>query len=337
LALRVVEVLQAIHLLLAFPLFVVVVGVDARWVARSLLLRYRRLWHVDDPTARDGDPNSTAATPQDYLEKISQIPFWLEPMSAGATRKYLRGLLEDSLAPAHVGAVDGKRPPVAPLTPTPATGLAAEATQASVGAPVTGAVAAVATPTTAVPTPAKPPATTPDDPGDDVMKPPSLELTADELTAMQQLAELIGRSPRAVKRFVNVYRLIRAGIGPGQLAAFVGTSVLPGPYLAVLLLLGLVEGAPKVAETLFVYFEQLITKLDESSAAPTVAELFDALWATAEGKSLRGSREGERAAALFVAAVPGQDHRFPAELVEMRHVRQYVPKVSRFAFRTGRM
>lgn len=32
---RVVEVLEAVHLLLAFPLFVVVVGVDVRWVSRE--------------------------------------------------------------------------------------------------------------------------------------------------------------------------------------------------------------------------------------------------------------------------------------------------------------
>src|SRR4030095_6744962 len=33
---KVVEVLRAIHLLLAFPLFVVIVAVDARWMKRAL-------------------------------------------------------------------------------------------------------------------------------------------------------------------------------------------------------------------------------------------------------------------------------------------------------------
>ena len=42
---KVVDVLQAVHLLLAFPLFVVVVGVDARWITRSLETRYRELLH----------------------------------------------------------------------------------------------------------------------------------------------------------------------------------------------------------------------------------------------------------------------------------------------------
>ena len=37
---KVVEVLQAVHLLLAFKLFVVVVGVDSRWLQRSLEAHY---------------------------------------------------------------------------------------------------------------------------------------------------------------------------------------------------------------------------------------------------------------------------------------------------------
>ncbi|HET9767487.1 MAG TPA: P-loop NTPase fold protein, partial [Thermoanaerobaculia bacterium] len=331
---RVVEVLQAIHLLLAFPLFVVVVGVDARWVSRSLLLRYRRLWHIDDPQAREGDPDSTAATPQDYLEKIFQVPFWLEPMSADATRKYLQGLLGDSLVPSGDAAISGAPPPAAPPAVSPAAAAHQAATAATPPAGATiPAPAAIAAPSPAMLAPVAPPR---EDPGDDVMRPPSLELTAEELIAMQQLAALIGRSPRAVKRFVNVYRLIRAGIGPGQLKDFVGTTELPGPYLAVLLLLGLVEGAPNVAEMLFLRFERLVAALDESSVAPTVKELFDALWATAEGQALRGSREGRRAEALFVPAAADAEHRFPVELVEMSHLRRHLPKVARFAFRTGR-
>jgi len=41
---RVVEVLQAVHLLLAFPLFAVVVGVDSRWLLRSLQRHTPRSW-----------------------------------------------------------------------------------------------------------------------------------------------------------------------------------------------------------------------------------------------------------------------------------------------------
>ena len=38
-----VDVLQAVHLLLHFPLFVVVMAVDARWVSRALKERFPHL------------------------------------------------------------------------------------------------------------------------------------------------------------------------------------------------------------------------------------------------------------------------------------------------------
>ncbi len=52
---QVVDVLQAVHLLLAFPLFVVVVGVDPRWLLRSLRLHYAALAQTD-AGLRDAPP-----------------------------------------------------------------------------------------------------------------------------------------------------------------------------------------------------------------------------------------------------------------------------------------
>ena len=106
---RVVQVLQAIHLLLAFPLFVVVVGVDSRWVTRSLQQSYEWLRDEDDDeeeNSKNGHkPKVTAngnngqsdegATPHDYLEKIFQIPFWLKPMDATAAEEFIDGLTQE--------------------------------------------------------------------------------------------------------------------------------------------------------------------------------------------------------------------------------------------------
>jgi hypothetical protein len=85
---KVVQVLEAVHVLLAFPLFVVVVGVDARWLSRSLAMRHPRQLALDEAVVSDG-----AAAPRDYLEKIFQVPFWLEPLDTEAARRMLRGLL----------------------------------------------------------------------------------------------------------------------------------------------------------------------------------------------------------------------------------------------------
>ena len=110
-----VDVLQAVHLLLAFPLFVVVVGVDARWVTRSLKARYQQLLHNpsnrgNNDNEKTGDDNEQvligAAKPSDYLEKIFQIPFWLNPMDKDARNRMVSGLLKGDLAKPDVKAED---------------------------------------------------------------------------------------------------------------------------------------------------------------------------------------------------------------------------------------
>src|SRR5262245_63527213 len=70
---QVVEVLQAVHLLLALELFVVVVGVDPRWLLRALRGEYRAML-TGEGSAPDED-EWWQTTPQDYLEKIFNIPF----------------------------------------------------------------------------------------------------------------------------------------------------------------------------------------------------------------------------------------------------------------------
>jgi WD40 repeat protein len=96
---RVVEVLQAMHLLLALPLFVVVVGVDPRWLLGSLKRHYRALLQtqVSGRAARAG-LSQWASTPQDYLEKIFQIPFALMPMTSDGFEKLVSDLAGEPAA-----------------------------------------------------------------------------------------------------------------------------------------------------------------------------------------------------------------------------------------------
>lgn len=75
---RVVDVLQAVHLLLAFPLFAVIVAVDPRWLERSLYKRY-----LPGFESMDGDARAASEfSPHNYLEKIFQIPYRVPEMSA---------------------------------------------------------------------------------------------------------------------------------------------------------------------------------------------------------------------------------------------------------------
>lgn len=66
----VIKVLEAVHLLVALPVFVVVVGVDPRWLHQAIRHHYATVL----PDAE--------ITPTDYLEKIFQIPFQLSRMDA---------------------------------------------------------------------------------------------------------------------------------------------------------------------------------------------------------------------------------------------------------------
>ncbi len=122
---KVVDVLQAIHLLLAFPLFVVVVGVDARWITRSLQTHYLRLLHSTTEQEQGFSNLIGKATPHDYLEKIFQLPFWLQPMVEKACKDMVQGLLALQVEPRRgpetdgLGTTDADSPhPTAPLAST---------------------------------------------------------------------------------------------------------------------------------------------------------------------------------------------------------------------------
>ena len=91
-AAEVVRVLEAVNLLFGFELFVVVVAVDSRWLLRSLEGTFSEAFDTDD---------GPAPTPQNYLEKIIQIPFWLRPMEPAGFGRLLTTL---------AGEVDGYEP-----------------------------------------------------------------------------------------------------------------------------------------------------------------------------------------------------------------------------------
>ena len=204
---KVVEVLQAIHLLLAFELFVVVVGVDARWVTHALKTRYGELLAGTADSAR----------PEDYLEKIFQIPIWLRPIQPDGTRNLLRSMLSYETAAAPPGA-GGKANEIA-LDPI------------EHGTPDTGRDFKVREPE---PLPTRP-------------RPQSLVFSDGEIDAISELASILGRSPRAVKRFVNSYRIIKAS-DAGPLPE--GSDPLDR-FRPAMLLLALMTGAPVDAARFF--------------------------------------------------------------------------------------
>jgi len=109
---NVVKVLEAVHLLFDFEMFVVVLAVDTRWLDQSLRIRYRQLLG-----------QAGTAAPSDYLEKIIQVPVHLLPLDEGLVRGMIAGLTGRSLAAAEPEVpVDGAQPPHEPAPSQPQNG-----------------------------------------------------------------------------------------------------------------------------------------------------------------------------------------------------------------------
>lgn len=221
---KVVEVLQAIHLLLYFPLFVVVVAVDARWVSRSLMVRYKDLLS-DEGMAGAGKANASKtgkssaaaankferrpADAQDYLEKLFQLPYWVRRMDAEASENFVDGLAQAFVETGTTAAVPGKpaasgegRLGVAPLSvPVPAPGPE-------------GLPGATPNPEVVQKPPSAPP------PADAPVKPAppkfiSMTLSKEEKKDLADFAPFAGSSPRRAKRYLNLYLLLKTSLGAG--------------------------------------------------------------------------------------------------------------------------
>ena len=171
----VVRVLEAVHLLLSYPTFVVVAAVDPQWVSRSLATVYPQMF------AGEG------VTPEDYLEKIFQLPVWLDPLGRDAALQMVIGLLGGPVGSVSPAKQDGGGPDRERTEPgtgepsSPRTGTGAVGTQA----PVLRENLATS-------------------------RPEHLVLSEEEQKGVEALAPLLIRSPRALKRYLNTYRLLRA-------------------------------------------------------------------------------------------------------------------------------
>jgi hypothetical protein len=212
----VVQVLQAVHLLLAFPLFVVVVGVDSRWLIRALQHEYAvMLDQGDGRTGVDDEREYWAAIPQNYLEKIFQIPFWIRGMRDSTYARLIQSLTAEPASSTSSSATPVGRP----ATSTAGQVSRAESDTAP-SAPLHKHPPAPSTTTSKLD-----------------LAPPQLVLSTQEEDFLAALAPFVG-TPRMAKRLVNLYRLMRAYVR--ELDEFTGTADAPGTYRQVAILLALV-------------------------------------------------------------------------------------------------
>ncbi len=307
---RVVEMLEAVHLMLALDLFVVVVAVDARWLIRSLEYRHQALFGQDDHEENEpGNPDTAGpAAPIDYLDKIFQIPYVLVPPTPDATAGYLRALLPQP-APApwaepasQGGDAETGRDPAAPTTaqpgrgpqPNPHRSEAADRATETVTAETPGLIGAVEAMTVE-------------------LRPQGLVVSTAEVEFMARLGGLT-RTPRAAKRLVNIYRLVRISVPERELAAFAQHD---GPHKAVQVLLAMLVGYPEVARKAF---RAVLEGTRAGDLAAVVAEVADDSEATHSFGMI-----GE-----FLTRVRAET----GVTVTIEECRRWCPQLARFSFYT---
>ncbi len=271
----VAKVLQAVHLLLAFPLFVVVMGVDARWLSRSLTKHYEGLL-----ASGERNEEHESASPQDYLEKIFQIPFWLRPMPLDATGRLLTALTQmdpssKSDAPGESGIDQTRRTTAAedpgqtgstsqyeldtatrgkdtPTTPTPdlarktgsrGSGTEGDGTRGGDGQPAYS------------------------------LRLSSVEVTQDERNFMQELRPMLGRSPRSLTRYVNIFRLLKAVDLHDSAAKDGGDLSTKDADHTTMFLLSVLTSLPDVAQALLPALARSRTEGEDEALVTVVQRL----------------------------------------------------------------
>lgn len=257
---KVVQVLEAVHLLLAFEFFVVIVAVDPRWLRLALASHYaKQLAPVDD-----GRPDLLRPTVSDYVEKIFQIPFLVRSLSEDEHAGY-RSFLDDLVAGQVARAAPGKEGGGAAVS-LPADGRLA------------GGIVSVQAPAGYK---------SPGERGDAERK---LLLSEDEVALLRDLGPLAAKSPRAVKRMMNVYRLMRVRLSGQTLEGFVnGAGGAPARFHAVAFVLACEVGLHPLTVTAMERVAALATTAGPSilgcpatSASTPFADALDDAWLDGE-------------------------------------------------------
>ena len=213
---RVIEVLEAVNLLMAFPLFVVVVGVDPRWVKNALIKKYKL--QFGERSDINGYEHIEASN---YLEKIFQIPFHLEQASDNSVKLMLKELSSQSMT-GTVEISDEESEPdedrFVYSTLVSSDGITLKDNQ---GTPLKTIV--------------KIRDTKAKEKNEEEID-EHLSLSDSEVKLFQEMSGIIGVNPRAIKRFVNIYRIVRAHEG------LTLNSNDDSEYLALMFLLALPMG-----------------------------------------------------------------------------------------------
>ncbi|MBL4669821.1 MAG: hypothetical protein JKY30_11235 [Flavobacteriales bacterium] len=228
---KVLEVLEAVHLLMAFPLFVVVVGVDKRCVSNALKYRnmsqYGKMIHIDDPKDLKTKFGIEVIEPDEYLEKIFQIPFNLKDASEKSIKGMIGSILKDEINKEKTNVDQIRGEPVGVnkdmLSVVTEPGVDYNNDLSEDFPTLNKEKESFINPA-------------PDD----------LKLSEKELLYLKEVSILVGNTPRTVKRFINIYRIIRTHEQPKY-----SSENKELDFLIVMFLLALGIGKYKTVASIF--------------------------------------------------------------------------------------
>lgn len=178
---RVVEVLEAVNLLMAFPLFVVVVGVDPRWVKTALQKKYENQFN-------QVHENEEAISPTNYLEKIFQVPFHLKDAGDTSIKNMIKTLVQTK---PNIYKVLNKE---STLEKTADIKSDIEINDKRYKLEKNSEILNQTISINEL---------------FDKETIEALDITEKECELMQDMSEIIGNNPRVIKRFINIYRIVK--------------------------------------------------------------------------------------------------------------------------------
>jgi hypothetical protein len=305
----VVKVLEAIHLLLAFPLFVVIVGVDPRWMHRALNVHYSKLLsgteikESEDMHYMGGTGHP--ATSYDYLEKIFQIPFALKPMGDTGVKNLIRSQFDikpeaniplKSLGEKPLVTVKDSEPnhPKIPNDNFIQPGDLAINEKDSELKPTQENIQIAKT---------------------IHIKTETLNVSEEEIRFIQDVSSIFGDSPRTVKRYTNIYRIIRTH-----------SNFYTSPkdnllyYKAAIIMLGIVTGQSDFAKDIM----KMIREANETMS-------FEEFLNERLKKGIKIEVKGQQLYTFLLGLITSKE--FRKKPLMLNHFKKNMNLVSRFSFR----
>mgnify|MGYP002619515361 CR=1 FL=1 len=184
---KVLEVLQAVHLLMAFPLFTVIVGVDERSVHNAL--KYQQLKRYQNINEVLIEKNIKEIEPREYLEKIFQIPFQLPEASEEGVGQLIDDIIPNPQWDTSNQMGDFQMGDSVIQGTIKETPYIKEKEAVFSDSMVKEDVNNYSTIST--------------------IKPEEIRITKTEKEYLKLFAHLVGNNPRTIKRYINIFRIVK--------------------------------------------------------------------------------------------------------------------------------